>query len=131
MRLTTALHYATIRHHNSRFLDRGLFGGARIRFADRISPFGNRSRRKLELNMHWSSLYSQILGKAVRVKVTTTVLKRVDALGGLDNYILGQRVLEGQKAEWLKKALVVKQWQQELQEKGIPFAYTFKEPIKI
>jgi large subunit ribosomal protein L28 len=130
MRLTSPL-LATIRHHNAYYMDCGLFGGAKIRFGDRVSPFGNRSRRKFELNIHWSSLYSSILGRTVRVKVTTDVLERIDEAGGLDNYILGQRVMENTKAEWLKKAMVLGAWQKELAERGLSMSLKMKEPIRL
>lgn len=125
MRLSSILNN-TIRHHNAWFMDGGLYGGAKIRFGNRISEFKNKSRRKFALNLHWVSLHSQMLSRNIRVRVTTSVLKTIDALGGLDNYIMGQRQLEGLKAETLKKAIVLGAWRRELQEKGIQLQYPLK-----
>ena len=55
------------------------------------------------------------------------MLKRIDAVGGLDNYIMGQRRMEGLKAEALKKAMVLGQWRRELEERGIRLGYDLKE----
>lgn len=122
MRLSLPL-LRTARHHNAWFMDGGLYGGAMIRFGKRVSEHGNRSSRKFAPNMLWSSLYSHTLQRLVRVRLTARVLKTVDAMGGLDGYILGQRQLESLKAEALKKALVLRAWRQELAERGIDCRY--------
>lgn len=122
MRLSS-ISFDTIRHHYGRFYDSGLYGGARIFSGHRVSSFGNKHNRKFELNLQWSSLYSERLQRCVRVRVTTTVLKTIDAVGGLDNYIMGQRRLDGLKAEALKKALVLRQWQSDLALNGINLKY--------
>lgn len=46
------------------------------------------TRRVWLPNVQWKRLYSDALGKFVRVKVTTHVLRCIDKAGGLDNYLL-------------------------------------------
>lgn len=45
--------------------------------------------------MQRKQLYSEALGRRVRVKVSTRVLRTVDKVGGLDNYLVGRRGLGG------------------------------------
>ena len=122
MRITSPL-FVTVRHHNSRFMDQGLFGGQKIRFGKNVTEFGKQSPRKFELNMLWSNQHSVLLNRPVRVRLTTAVMRTIDNIGGLDNYIMGQRRLENEKAETLKKAMVLAQWRRELASKSIPMKY--------
>lgn len=55
-------------------------------------------------NVHYVKLYSEILGQRVRVKATSQVLRIVDKLGGLDNYLLKYKPekLDSQFGVWLR-----------------------------
>jgi len=70
----------------------GLYGNARIRFGNTIAPeYGNKSRRKWRPNVQSRRLWSESLGVRVRTKVTTRVLRSIDKVGGLDEYLLGSK----------------------------------------
>lgn len=86
---------------------RGLFAGERIRFGDKVSEMGNRSRRTWKPNVQHVPLYSETLGQRLRLKVTTTALQLIDQAGGLDKYILGQRRPESECAEKLKRQILL------------------------
>lgn len=47
-----------------------------------------RTRRVWKPNAHNASLYSEILDRKVRFKVTPSALRNIDKAGGLDNYLL-------------------------------------------
>ena len=123
-------YYNVLKHTHFKIADRGLFGGAKLTTGNRISEFRNKSRRKWEPSLKNVSLYSEILGKTLQLRVTPKVLKRVDSLGGLDNYILGQRILESQKALNIKHALVIQKWRSELQSKMLSVSHQIS-PIKM
>ncbi len=55
-------------------------------------------------NVHYVKLFSEILGLRVRVKATSQVLRIVDKLGGLDNYLLKYKPekLDSQFGVWLR-----------------------------
>jgi ribosomal protein L28 len=106
--------YNVVKHLHFKIADRGLFGGAKLTTGNRISEFRNKNKRRWEPSLKFVSLYSEMLDKKIHLRVTPKVLKRVDSLGGLDNYILGQRVLESRKALNLKHALVLEKWKREI-----------------
>jgi len=86
---------------------RGLFAGERIRFGDKVSEMGNRSRRSWKPNVQRVSLWSEALGKKLSLKATTTALGLIDKAGGLDSYILEQKQPESICAAELKKRILL------------------------
>jgi len=96
---------------------RGLYAARGLLFGNTISAFHNKNRRTWKPNVQRCSLYSQLLGKKIRAKVTTTALKRIDYAGGLDNYILGQKLPESKFAAKLKEQLIDRLFIQELNSK--------------
>ncbi|KAK4032219.1 hypothetical protein C8A01DRAFT_50951 [Parachaetomium inaequale] len=86
----------------------GLYGSARIRFGNNVSERNAiKTRRKWRPNVHHKRLWSASLGVFVRTRVTARVLRTIDKVGGLDEYLLGikpQRVLDlgpwGWKLRW-------------------------------
>ncbi|TVY59441.1 54S ribosomal protein L24 [Lachnellula suecica] len=86
----------------------GLYGTAKIRFGNMVSEKNEiKTRRHWRPNVHYKRLWSESLGKYIRIKITTKVLKTVDKCGGLDEYLLGeksQRIKElgmgGWKLRW-------------------------------
>ena len=53
--------------------------------------------------MRYKRLYSEALGKMIRVRIVTRLLRTIDKVGGLDNYLLGEksrRVRELGMAGW-------------------------------
>ncbi|KAK2658145.1 hypothetical protein Ddye_004678 [Dipteronia dyeriana] len=68
---------------------RGLFAGKHIQFGNRISEDGgNKSRRVWKPNVQDKRLFSYILDRHIRVKVTTHALRCIDKAGGIDEYML-------------------------------------------
>jgi ribosomal protein L28 len=90
---------------------RGLYGEQRIRFGNNVSVKGkNKSRRSWRPNIQMKRLFSQALNRFVQVRVSSRVLRTIDKLGGLDEYLLGEketRIRElGQSGWWLRWAIM-------------------------
>ncbi|KAF3976067.1 hypothetical protein CMV_000712 [Castanea mollissima] len=67
----------------------GLFAGRHIQFGNRISEDGgNKSRRTWKPNVQEKRLFSYVLDRHIRVKVTTHALRCIDKAGGIDEYLL-------------------------------------------
>ncbi|KAK3071805.1 hypothetical protein LTR53_007976 [Teratosphaeriaceae sp. CCFEE 6253] len=72
--------------------DLGLYGGQRVRFGNNVGEkFENKTRRAWRPNVLTRKLYSKALERPVQVRVTTRVLRTIDKLGGLDEYLLGEK----------------------------------------
>jgi large subunit ribosomal protein L28 len=68
----------------------GLYGMARIRFGNIVSPKHEvKTRRKWRVNIHRKRLWSASLRAFVQTRVTTRVMRTIDKVGGLDEYLLG------------------------------------------
>ncbi|PON73037.1 Ribosomal protein [Parasponia andersonii] len=68
---------------------RGIFAGRHIRFGNRVSEDGgNKTRRTWKPNVQEKRLFSYILDRHIRVKVTTHALRCIDKAGGIDEYLL-------------------------------------------
>jgi large subunit ribosomal protein L28 len=82
----------------------GLYGLARIRTGNTVSErTETKNRRKWHPNVRTKRLWSDALGRFVRVRVLARVLRTIDKLGGLDEYLLGEktrRVRELGMAGW-------------------------------
>lgn len=89
----------------------GLYGGQRIRFGNNVSEKGkNKSRRSWRPNILNRRLFSKALNRHVQVRVSARVLRTIDKLGGLDEYLLGEkeaRIRElGESGWWLRWAIM-------------------------
>ncbi|GAB7349105.1 hypothetical protein MBLNU459_g8055t1 [Dothideomycetes sp. NU459] len=72
--------------------DKGLYGGSRLQFGNNVSPdTETKTRRKWHPNIKRKSLFSRALNRRIRVRVTTRVLRTIDKVGGLDEYLLGEK----------------------------------------
>ncbi|KAI2625403.1 ribosomal L28 family-domain-containing protein [Hypomontagnella submonticulosa] len=82
----------------------GLFAGSKIRFGNVVAEkYGNKSRTTWLPNRHTKRLWSPSLGAFVRTRMTARVLRTIDRLGGIDEYLLGskaQRVKDLGPAGW-------------------------------
>lgn len=100
-----------LRHTTFKQADRGLFAGKRLIFGSYRTEMRNRITRKWKPNTHKVSLYSEALAQKMPVKVTSEALTKIDNSGGLDAYILNQRLLESNKAFRLKgRIMLAKLW---------------------
>jgi len=86
----------------------GLYGGVKIQFGNNVSDKTEiKTRRKWLPNIKHKQIYSRILGRTLRLKVSTRVLRTIDKVGGVDHYVLGDKVgrirelgEEGWKLRW-------------------------------
>src|SRR5436190_19107090 len=71
----------------------GLYGGSIIQFGNQISKGRNkgRTRRTWKPNIRKESLYSNALGRFLELKVQHRVLRTIKKVGGLDEYLLGDK----------------------------------------
>ncbi|CAB4436387.1 unnamed protein product [Rhizophagus irregularis] len=70
---------------------KGLYGGKHIQFGNKISEFGNKSRRTWKPNVQKVKLYSEALNERITIKSTPAALKYIDRKGGLDRYIMSMK----------------------------------------
>ena len=89
----------------------GLYGEQRIRFGNNVSVKGkNKSRRSWRPNIMNKRLFSKALNRHVQIRVSSRVLRTIDKLGGLDEYLLGEketRIRElGESGWWLRWAVM-------------------------
>lgn len=94
--------------HTFKRAQRGLFAGEHIRFGDQVSEHGNRTRRTFVPNIQKVSLWSETLKERLRLSVSTKALELIDKAGGLDAYLLGQRLPESQLAAKLRERILLK-----------------------
>jgi large subunit ribosomal protein L28 len=70
----------------------GLYGTQKIRYGNTVSEKNEiKNRRHWRPNVHFKRLWSDSLDTFVRVRITTRVLRTVDKVGGLDEYLLGEK----------------------------------------
>ncbi|XP_061355306.1 large ribosomal subunit protein bL28m [Gastrolobium bilobum] len=68
---------------------RGLYAGRHIQFGNTVSEDGgNKTRRTWKPNVQEKRLFSYVLDRHIRVKVTTHALRCIDKVGGIDEYLL-------------------------------------------
>ncbi|KAH9303021.1 hypothetical protein KI387_014604 [Taxus chinensis] len=68
---------------------RGIFAGRHIQFGNQISEDGgNKTRRTWKPNVQNKRLFSLILDRFIRIKVTTHAIRCIDKAGGIDEYLL-------------------------------------------
>ncbi|KAI1134288.1 ribosomal L28 family-domain-containing protein [Hypoxylon sp. FL0543] len=84
--------------------NQGLFGGSKIRFGNTVAEdHGNKSRTSWLPNRHVKRLWSPSLNAFIRTRLTARVLRTIDLLGGIDEYLLGskaQRIKDLGPAGW-------------------------------
>lgn len=72
--------------------NRGLYGGQSIQFGNNVSD-----KNEIKTRRHWSpnikrkNLFSKALGRNLQVRVSTRVMRTIDKVGGLDEYLLGSK----------------------------------------
>jgi large subunit ribosomal protein L28 len=62
--------------------------GKGVQAGNNVSHANNRSRRRFLPNVQRATLASEVLGRSVRMRVTTHALRAVEHSGGLDAYLL-------------------------------------------
>lgn len=89
----------------------GLYGGQRIQFGNNVSEeFKTKTRRSWHPNILTRRLFSKALNRHVQVRVSARVLRTIDKLGGLDEYLLGEKAARikqlGESGWWLRWAIM-------------------------
>lgn len=89
----------------------GLYGGQRIQFGNNVGEkIAVKTRRTWYPNIFTRKLFSKSLNRPVQVRVSARVLRTIDKLGGLDEYLLGEkeaRIKElGESGWWLRWAIM-------------------------
>ena len=78
-------------------------------FGNNVSHAVNKTKRKFLPNLQNTSFFSEILGKKIKLRVTSKGIKTVEKNGGIDNYILGLKNSKmNEEIKKLKKILVSK-----------------------
>jgi len=63
--------------------------GKGVQTGNNVSHSKRRTRRRFLPNIQQASLYSEALGRAVRLKLATSGIRTIKHKGGLDAYLLG------------------------------------------
>jgi len=63
--------------------------GKRVLTGNNVSHANNKTRRRFLPNLQDASLMSDILGRTVRVRLSTRALSTIEHKGGLDAFLLG------------------------------------------
>jgi large subunit ribosomal protein L28 len=72
--------------------DKGLYGGQRIQYGNNVSRKTEiKTRRSWYPNIKRKALFSKALNRRIRVRVSTRVMRTIDKVGGLDEYLLGEK----------------------------------------
>ncbi|KAK5169965.1 hypothetical protein LTR04_005419 [Oleoguttula sp. CCFEE 6159] len=72
----------------------GLYGGQRIQFGNNVSERTEiKTRRTWHPNIKYKKLFSLALNRKIRIRVSTRVLRTIDKVGGLDEYLLGEKAM--------------------------------------
>ncbi|KAI9839578.1 MAG: hypothetical protein M1819_002204 [Sarea resinae] len=86
----------------------GLYGGQRIRYGNNVSDDTEiKTRRRFRPNIQRKKLYSVALQRPIRLRLSIRVLRTIDKVGGLDEYLLGEKPMrlkelgmEGWRLRW-------------------------------
>ena len=74
-----------------------------------VSHAVNKTKRKFLPNLQSASFYSEVLGKKIKLKVTSKGIKTVEKNGGIDTYLLNLKNSKlNDETKKLKKALIRK-----------------------
>ena len=68
--------------------------GKTVMSGNNVSHANNRTRRRFLPNLQSTRMHSEILGRAVSLRVSTSAMRTVEKHGGLDAYLLQARNAE-------------------------------------
>ncbi len=61
--------------------------GKGVMFGNNVSHANNKNRRRFEPNLQETSFLSDVLGRSVRLRVSTNGLRTIEHKGGLDAFL--------------------------------------------
>jgi large subunit ribosomal protein L28 len=62
--------------------------GKGTQFGNNVSHANNKTRRRFQPNLQETSLLSDVLGKLVRLRLSTNAIRTIEHKGGLDAFLL-------------------------------------------
>ncbi len=68
---------------------RCIITGKGVLTGNNVSHAHNKTRRRFLPNLQKVSLQSEVLGEAVRLRITTNAIRTIEKKGGLDAFLLG------------------------------------------
>ena len=84
--------------------------GKTVRSGNNVSHANNRTRRRFLPNLQSTRMQSEILGRQVSLRVSTSAMRTVEKHGGLDAYLLQARNADlAVEAQELKREITVAQ----------------------
>ncbi|XMA13111.1 hypothetical protein WAI453_005902 [Rhynchosporium graminicola] len=108
----------------------GLYGTQKIRFGNMVSERNEiKTRRHWRPNVQNKRLWSDAMQSYIKLRITTRVLRTVDKVGGLDEYLLGDRAgrikelgMGGWKLRWriMQTDRVKERFRRERELMGLP-----------
>ena len=81
--------------------------GKGVMSGNNVSHAKNRTRRRFLPNLQQTSMESEILGRTVSLRVTTSAIRTVEKHGGLDSFLMQARNAElADEARALKREMM-------------------------
>ena len=96
---------STIRCASSGRSKRGLFDGKDVRSGNNVPFSHKKTKRTFKPNVFKKRLYSEILDEMIQFHATSSALRTIDKMGGLDNYLLSGKVTQGEGWDVKQKIL--------------------------
>ena len=83
--------------------------GKKVMYGNNVSHAVNKTKRRFYPNLHNVSFFSEVLGKKIKLKVSSRGIKTVEKNGGIDNYIIKVKTSElTEETKKLRKLIVSK-----------------------
>ena len=80
--------------------------GKSVMSGNNVSHANNRTRRRFLPNLQSTSMHSEILGRRISLRVSTSAMRTVEKHGGLDPFLLQARNSElAEEAQRLKREI--------------------------
>ncbi len=84
--------------------------GKTVMSGNNVSHANNRTRRKFLPNLQVTTMQSEILGRSVKLRVSTSAIRTVEKHGGIDPYLIQARNSElADEARALKSEIIAAQ----------------------
>ena len=83
------------------------FTGKGVQSGNNVSHANNKTRRRWLPNMQHTSLFSDAMGKMVRMRLSTAAVRTIEHNGGLDSFLLGRKDADlGREALRVKRLIL-------------------------
>ncbi|KAL7542433.1 hypothetical protein ACHAXR_011784 [Thalassiosira sp. AJA248-18] len=111
-----------IRNRSNRSM-RGLYDGKDVRFGNNVPFSMKKTRRRWNPNVQHKRVYSEVLDEMIKFHLTTSALRSMDKMGGLDNYLLRSKHVstkgEGEGQRIRNRIISVMKHREELKKQAI------------